>query len=199
MSKVPVPPLPPPGGGLDLKFEALVRAHYGRLYGVAYSYLRAADAAEDAVQEALLKVWRQGNAVDLDNLLPYLFRAVRNQCITALRRRRRWRDVALDRTDLSLATDPTTLPSTGLEMTDLATAVHRAIDELPEQCRLVFLLSREQELTYNQIAQTLAISPKTVEAQMGKAFRLLRQRLAPFLTVAVVAASRLLSAGWGGG
>lgn len=165
------------------KFEALVRMHYARLYGVAYSYLRAADAAEDAVQGALLKVWRRGGALDLDAPLPFLFRAVRNQCITELRRQRRWHDVELDDVDTPFADETAFTPIAELEAADLSVAIEQAIGELPERCRLIFLMSREQELTYIEIARTLGISPKTVETQMGKALRRLRQRLARFLPV----------------
>jgi RNA polymerase sigma-70 factor, ECF subfamily len=183
-------PASTPPGDLDPAFEALVRAHYGRLYGVAFSYLRSADAADDAVQDALFKSWRQRMAIDLSDPLPYLFRAVRNECISALRRRGRWRQVELDpnASTTGRAADPG-----GLEAEELEAAVRQAVDELPERCRLVFLLSREQHLSYSQIASTMGISIKTVEAQMGKALRVLRPRLAQFLSVTLPA---LLSGGF---
>ncbi len=59
--------------------------------------------------------------------------------------------------------------------------MRRAVADLPERCREVFRLSREQGLRYAEIATALGISVKTVEAQMGKALRLLRDRLAPWL------------------
>jgi RNA polymerase sigma-70 factor, ECF subfamily len=177
----------PPGEDLDPAFEALLRAHYGRLFGVAFSYLRTADAAEDAVQEALFKAWRQRMAIDLSDPLPYLFRAVRNQCISVLRQRARWREVELDQHGAAGGVPA----DQGLEATELEAAVRQAISELPERCRLVFLLSREQHLSYAEIARTLGISLKTVEAQMGKALRRLRPRLARFLSLSLT----LLTAG----
>src|SRR5262245_7573491 len=136
-------PSPPQGDELDPTFEALLRAHYGRLYGVAFSYLRSAAAAEDAVQEALFKAWRRRLTIDLSDPLPYLFRAVRNQCISVLRQRARWREVKLDPAS---AADRQADPG-GIEATELEAAVRRAIGELPERCRLVFLLSREQHFS----------------------------------------------------
>jgi RNA polymerase sigma-70 factor, ECF subfamily len=173
---------PTPEDSLDSPFEALVRAHYPRLFGIAFTYLRDADAAEDAVQEALLRSWRQGGVQDLTDPVAYLFRAVRNQCVTTLRHRRRWRSVELD-DDQPI--QPTLSPAGEFEAEEMETAVRHAIGELPERCRLIFLLSREQHMSYAEIARSLDLSVKTVEAQMGKALRLLRARLARFLVLAL--------------
>jgi RNA polymerase sigma-70 factor (ECF subfamily) len=179
-------PISSPQPELEPRFEALVRAQYPRLFGVAFSYLRSAEAAEDAVQAALLNAWRQRMVLELPDPLPYLFRAVRNECVSTIRRRQRWHEVELDTEGPDLR-DPT--PMQDLEAGELEAAVRAAIEELPPRCRLVFLLSREQHLGYAEIARTLDISPKTVEAQMGKALRLLRVRLAQFLSLAISAAS----------
>ena len=64
---------------------------------------------------------------------------------------------------------------------EMDVAVRQAVAELPERCREVFELSRVRGLRYAEIATALEISVKTVEAQMGKALRLLRERLAPWL------------------
>ena len=59
--------------------------------------------------------------------------------------------------------------------------MRRAVAQLPDRCREVFELSRVHGLTYAEIARALDISVKTVEAQMGKALRTLRERLGPYL------------------
>jgi RNA polymerase sigma-70 factor (ECF subfamily) len=71
-------------------------------------------------------------------------------------------------------------PDRELRTTELAAALQSALARLPERRRLVFTLSREQGLTYNEIAKLLGISPKTVEMQMGRAYRTLRKYLAPY-------------------
>jgi RNA polymerase sigma-70 factor (ECF subfamily) len=65
-----------------------------------------------------------------------------------------------------------------LEEADLKKRLDLAIDALPEKCRLVFLLSRMEEMSYGEIARELDISVKTVENQIGKALKLLRQAVA---------------------
>jgi RNA polymerase sigma-70 factor (ECF subfamily) len=72
-------------------------------------------------------------------------------------------------------------PDAGVVEEEMDAALRRAVADLPERCREVFELSRVHGLRYAEIAQTLGVSVKTVEAQMGKALRQLRDRLAPWL------------------
>ncbi len=162
-------------------FEALVRAHYQRLANLAYRYLQSDAAAEDAVQEVLLKVWRRRQALNLADPLPYLYQAVRNECLMALRRRRRWAMTALDAQEIEAPTGE------GETAADLQAAITCAVAALPGRCRLVFTMHREQDLSYAEIARILGISRKTVENQMGRALRTLRKRLAPYLPVLLAA------------
>ena len=68
----------------------------------------------------------------------------------------------------------------------LETRLRLALGELPQQCRTIFQLSRFEELKYREIADRMGISVKTVEGQMGKALRILRQKLKGFLVLAIV-------------
>lgn len=178
---------PPPEGGFEQAFDALVRAHHERLANLAYRYLKSDAAAEDAVQEVLLKVWRRREVVNIDDPLPYLYHSVRNECLMVLRRRRRWAMTDLDAEHL-------TAPPDTSDTADLSTALARAVDALPERCRLIYTMSREQDLTYAEIARILGISRKTVENQMGRALRTLRERLAPYLPLVLAA---LATSSWG--
>ena len=66
---------------------------------------------------------------------------------------------------------------------ELEKKIHSAMNELPEQCRTIFQMSRFEDLKYREIAERLGISVKTVETQMSKALRILRTRLAEYLPV----------------
>jgi RNA polymerase sigma-70 factor (ECF subfamily) len=77
--------------------------------------------------------------------------------------------------------------------TELETRIHLAMDKLPEQCRLVFKLSRFEELKYGEIAEQLNISVKTVENQMGKALRIMREQLKDYLPLVIALVSGFLN------
>lgn len=161
-------------------FERLFRAWYGSLAEYAARLLGNADAAEDAVQEVFVALWRRRDAIPaFDKLAAYLHRAVRNRALNQMRDQQtaeRWASAAeVDRPET---------PHADAEMlyAELANTVARAIEELPPRTREVFYLSREKNLTYNDIAVALDISVKTVETLMGRALRALRETLGPRVT-----------------
>ena len=157
--------------------EAVFREFYAPLGQVIYRVVPDRDAVEDLLQDVLLRLW-QGRAElpELQSHRAYLTRAALN---AALRYQQRGqRQVAWEAAPAE--TVPITPPDAlaALHHADTETAVAAALDLLPPQCRTVFELSRYEELSYQQIAETLEISPKTVENQMGKALRVLRGALA---------------------
>lgn len=161
-------------------FDALFRRWYAPLVGVADRMLRDTAAAEELAQDVLLELWRRRTTLDTgDEPGPYLIRAVRNRTLNRLRHAR----VAARAAPLLAVdeTSPAAGPAAQAVESELAAAISAAVAALPPGCRRVFLLSRKEGLRYSDIARTLGISPKTVEAQMGRALRLLRARLGPWL------------------
>ena len=161
-------------------FDAIFRRWYGPLVGVADRMLRDTAAAEELAQDVLLELWRRRASLDTgDEPGPYLIRAVRNRTLNRLRHAR-----VAQRAAPLLAVDETSTaagPAAEAVESELAVAIGAAVAALPPGCRQVFLLSRSEGLRYADIAARLGISPKTVEAQMGRALRLLRARLGPWL------------------
>lgn len=161
-------------------FDALFRRWYAALVGVADRMLRDTAAAEEVAQDVLLELWRRRASLDTgDEPGPYLIRAVRNRTLNRLRHAR-----VASRAAPLLAVDetsPAAGPAAEAVESELAAAIGAAVATLPPGCRQVFLLSRSDGLRYAEIAARLGISPKTVEAQMGRALRLLRARLGPWL------------------
>ena len=160
-------------------FEGLFRAYSAALCTFAWGYVRSLEVAEGIVQDVFLKLWKGRTSWDpACGVRAYLYAAVRNGALDHLKHRRvveRW---AAEPRPPSPA-EPT--PEEELQHKELEAAVQAATARLPERCRLVFTLSRQHGLTYAEIADVLGISPKTVEAQMRRAFALLKQALGAYL------------------
>ncbi len=160
-------------------FDAIFRAHYAALVRVVEAMLHRRDLAEEVVQEVMLELWRRRETLTVEeSLRAYLFRAARNRALNALRH-----DAIAKRAEPVVAEDSVAPAGAQAQLVEeeIEVALREAMNELPERCREVFELSRVHGLRYAEIATTLGISVKTVEAQMGKALRILRERMAPWL------------------
>jgi RNA polymerase sigma-70 factor (ECF subfamily) len=165
--------------GDDDAFDTIFHEHYPRLVGLAESMLRDRAAAEEIAQDVLLELWRRRESLRLEaTFRAYLLRATRNRALNHVRHQhivRRAEPFAADEIAPVPPADRETVQA------EIDAALREAVDSLPPRCREVFELSRTHGLSYAEIAHTMEISVKTVEAQMGKALRTLRDRLAAWL------------------
>ena len=166
-------------GGDESAFDAIFRAWYAPLVRMAEGMLRDRAVAEEVVQDVMLELWRRRESLAPDGSpQAYLFQATRNRALNHLRHLR-----VVERGETNAAAELTMPASADRAVAEgeIERAVREAIATLPPRCREVFELSRLHGLKYAEIAQTLGVSVKAVEAQMGKALRTLRERLAPWL------------------
>jgi RNA polymerase sigma-70 factor, ECF subfamily len=175
-----------PDAAEAIAFRRLFELRFEELYRFAYRYVRSAETAKDLVHEAYLRVWSQRGQVDLAGpaARSYLYTVVRYQALDYLRHRKveeRWRTEygapRLTEHGAVLAADP----EQELAAKEIATTIHRAMETLPRRQRQVLLLRWQQQASYDQIAETLGISPKTVAIHLGRAFQRLREVLAQVL------------------
>ena len=162
-------------------FERLFRGQYEALCQFALNYVDRLRVAEDLVQDVFFDLWRERRTLDLKcSLEAYLYGMARNRALKHLRRRR----VRTDLTRGELRRNaPRAVPEQAdnvLEHQEEEQKAKRAIEALPKRRRQVFMLSRRHDLTYAEIAEALGISVKTVETQMSRALKFLRERLKSF-------------------
>ena len=165
--------------GDDAAYEAIFRQWYAPLVATTAALLRDRGPAEEIVQDVMLELWRRRETLTLEqSLRAYLFQASRNRALNHLRRLR-----VETRGEPTIAAAMPTPDQADSEVREdeLRVAIASAIAGLPDRCRDVFELSRIHGLKYSEIAATLGISVKTVEAQMGKALRVMREKLAAWL------------------
>lgn len=160
-------------------FETMFRAYYAPLVGLAERMLRRRETAEEIVQDVLLEVWRRRETLVIEESpRAYLYRATRNRALNAIRH-----EQMVERSAHLVRDEAARPPSAavGVATREIDDAVREAVASLPDRCREVFELSRGAGLRNAEIASVMGISVKTVEAQMGKALRILRERLAAWL------------------
>ena len=159
------------------KFEKLFKELFEPLTSFAMKYVSDLDTAKNLVHEVFINVWQKYESLPSDtNYKSYLYTSIRNRCLNHIRSSKK--HVALEDSPEQIQPE-----SGGLELQELEMQVEMAINSLPEKCRIIFELSRYEELKYAEIAKKLDISVKTVEGQMTKALGILRRELARFLTL----------------
>jgi RNA polymerase sigma-70 factor (ECF subfamily) len=161
-------------------FDRVYLAHYAALHRYAYTFVQDGTLAEEMVHQVFLKLLEKNGVLDIHtSLKSYLFRAVYHESLNYIKQqkvRAGFRESALNN-----PLQHTETPAAQLQYTELEKHLHTAINELPEQCRTIFQLSRYEELKYTDIAAHLGLSVKTVETQMSRALKKLRISLADYL------------------
>ena len=165
-------------------FERVFKTYFKNLHAYAFTILKDEAEAEEMVQQVFFKLWDRADRLSLSgSIAAYLYRAVHNESLNLLKHRKVRAEHQLhvvhtmkDRADNA----PGKMMSKELE-----TKFQAALNDLPEQCRTIFQLSRFEEMKYREIADKLDISVKTVENQMGKALKILRLKLVEFLSLLI--------------
>ena len=169
---------------LDLKsFESVFREYYQMLCSYAFRFVNDTDTAEEIVQELFFKLWEKRTEIHVNSSLKsYLFSAVHNRCLKFIEHRNveaKYRNYyLLHGSEIDNEQHHTS------NVKELQGIIERTLNSLPERCSRIFRLNRFEGLKYNEIAIKLSISVKTVEANMGKALKLLRRNLKNYAEIA---------------
>ncbi len=172
----------------DIKaFEMLYNEQYKSLCYYAQRFVFDQDTSREIVQFVFVRIWEKRDSLSVDiSLKTYLYAAVRNKCLDYLKHlkienefeKMRMKEFQESGNILSKTIDD---PLDGLVTEELENAIREAIESLPDKCKAIFELSRYDGLKYSQIAEELNISVKTVETQISRAIKTLREKLSGFL------------------
>lgn len=164
--------------------EELFRTHYAGLCSLAVCFLKDRDEAEEIVQELFCQLWEKKDTTTLTgSVKSYLYTSVRNSCLNRIKHLKMkigHREHVIRNSDRE--SDQVMQRMIGKELEE---EIEKAMDSLPDRCGIIFRMSRQGNLKYSEIAENLDISVKTVENQMGKALRILREKLKNYLSVLI--------------
>lgn len=146
----------------------------------SYYCLGEKEACREVVTDVFFSVWQSRKRLkDIDNIDTYLYISVRNESFRFQARNKDLNRVSLNELLPLMEEEDEGSPEEHLELKEMREMLDKAIDELPEKCRLVFLMSREEGLKTKEIAEILSVQESTVRVQMKIAIEKLVARLKP--------------------
>lgn len=171
--------------GDDIAFTVLYDRYWEKLLERAISRLKSTEEAREVVQNAFIRLWNRRERLDIKySFYTYMAAVLKYEILRKLVERKKMRqmseDLAANLASISLTVSPT---EQQLDFKDLQQRLEESIVNLPEKCRLIFKLSREKGMSNKEIAASLNISPKTVEAHISNAIKKLRSSLNLFFVL----------------
>lgn len=170
-------------------FKELFFDFYPSLCVFAQRYISSPEACEDIVQDTFFRLWKNRKSMEVtSSFRNFLVTSVKNNCTDYLRKqsvRQHHADRQSSYTSTNGYSDDT--PEEIYTIGELEEMFRAALDKLSENVRRAFEMSRFESMTYNQIAEEMAVSPKTIEAYISKALCLLRTELKDYLPIVLSA------------
>ncbi len=157
-----------------VSFEKIFNKYSERIYYFSIRYLKHKEDAEEITQEVFVRLWNRRHDLKTElSFSSYLFMIAKNAVIDMLRKRQK--EAAINEDFDQNIKSPLYEDNKSIEYKELKKIVTDAIQSLPEKRKQIYLLSREEALTYKQIAEKLDISIKTVESHMRLALQQLKK------------------------
>ena len=162
-------------------FRTLYMHYYDRLFQFAMMFLRSEPASEDVVEDVFYNLWKDRHMLtSIPNFHPYIYQAIRNGCLNVLKSGYISKRDDIPETELQVSISTHT-PLDELSYKELHKAVKEAITALPEHCRIIFKMAKEDEMSHREIAEALDVKVCTVERQILIAKAKIKEAIQPFL------------------
>jgi RNA polymerase sigma-70 factor (ECF subfamily) len=163
-------------------FEMIFNKYYKPLVAYSNTILKSHDEAEDIVQQVFITVWNKKQDIgSVQSLKSYLYRSVYNSSLNRIKQLNVRQEYAKD-----YVLTHSEGVGTADRHKELQQRIETALEQLPEQCGKIFRMSRFEQLKYQEIADQMGLSVKTVENQMGKALKLMREKLKDYLPLFIL-------------
>lgn len=154
-------------------FKQLFENFYNALVNFAYSYTLDRATAEDIVSELMLKIWNLEDKIkDINNIQHYLYQSVKNRSLNTIKDQAKFQHTLVESQEPSYLT-----PENILISKERGEFIQQAIDNLPPKCRTVFIMIRDNQLSYKEVSELLDISINTVNRHMQDALNKLYDKL----------------------
>jgi RNA polymerase sigma-70 factor (ECF subfamily) len=178
--------------GDEKAFEIVFRSYYSRLVRFANEYVADSEISRNLVQNVFLKLWENRNSLkETETINGYLYTLTRNESISYLRHLKVSQKFAgkiqAEYENRMLNLDAlSNLDFNAFDMNRLELAIIKILEELPERCREVFILSRFEQLKNQEIAEKLQITNKAVESNITRALKIFREQLKDYLPASYI-------------
>lgn len=165
--------------GNEGAIEKIFKQYYSYICSAVYKIIPDPTLTEDLAQDVFYELWRKREKIQINSSLKaYLKRAAINKALNYIRSKKMKFDSDDNDAVINISVDSS---ENNLEAMELQDIINASIDTLPEKCRIVFMMSRFEEMSYKEIAAALEISIKTVENQISKALKILKKAVNPYL------------------
>lgn len=158
--------------GDEKAFAVVVERYWKNIYGQALTYVKSTHQAQDIVQEVFIKIWEKRQSLDrIERFDSFLFIVARNHIISELRKKIA---LPLERDMLEMVREEGALPDKQLSLKQLQQHLAMAITHLPPQQKVAYLLSRDENLSFEAIAQRMGLSRETIKKHICRALNSIR-------------------------
>ena len=160
-------------------FRFFFDKYYTDLCNLVNIYLHNQAISEEIVQDVYIYFWERKDNIKIESSVKsYLLKASKHKSLNYLRNEKNKLNI-LEKLSKVTSNTPD-VPDSIMDASQIRAVIEQSVNSLPERCRQVYMLSREKDFTYREIANELGISEKTVENQMVKALKKLRELLRPY-------------------
>lgn len=152
-------------------YAQFFEVYYEKVFSFVHYFLTQKEECEDVVSDVFYLLWEKSALLsEVKNIESYLYVVSRNESFKYLNKKKSEQKISIDDMPVDLCVEVNTADSELLD-SEMMQVFHQAINELPERCKLIFLMVREQKLKYKEIATLLTITEGTIEAQMNIAIK----------------------------